>query len=76
MAQGIIKSLRTMQGFGFIAPDEGKGDVFFDRNVVEGDHEGDHFGALREGQRVEYEQRPDPRDPRRNRATSVRLARG
>ena len=70
MAQGIIKSLRAMQGFGFIAPDEGKGDVFFDRNVVEGDR----FAALREGQRVEYEQRPDPRDPRRTRATSVRLA--
>ena len=69
MAQGTIKSLRDLQGFGFIAPDDGNKDLFFHRTAVEGGA----FDQLREGQRVEYEEGPDPRDPRRNRATRVQL---
>ena len=68
MDPGTIKSLRTMQGFGFIAPDGGGPDLFFHHTAVEGDA----FRSLREGQRVEYEAGPEPRDPRRNRATRVR----
>ena len=70
MAEGTIKSLRDMQGFGFIARegDERGRDVFFHRSVVEGAG----FDRLREGQRVEYEEGPDERDPRRTRATRVR----
>ena len=67
MAQGTIKSLRDRQGFGFIAPDGGGPDLFFHQTAVEGDG----FRSLREGQRVAYEAGPDPRDPRRNRATRV-----
>ena len=67
MAQGTIKSLRDLQGFGFIAPEGGSKDLFFHRTAVEGDA----FDQLREGQRVAYEEGPDPRDPRRNRATRV-----
>lgn len=69
MAQGTIKSLRDLQGFGFIAPDGGNKDLFFHRTAVEGGA----FDQLREGQRVQYEEGPDPRDPRRNRATRVQL---
>ena len=70
MAEGTIKSLRDTQGFGFIGrDDDGRGrDVFFHRSVVEGAG----FDSLREGQRVEYDEGPDERDPQRTRATRVR----
>jgi CspA family cold shock protein len=71
MATGTIKSMRD-KGFGFIAPDgaapRGE-DVFFHRSAVDGDG----FDLLREGQRVDFEVGPDPRDPSRKRALNVRL---
>ncbi len=71
MTLGTIKSLRD-KGFGFIAPDgagERGSDVFFHRTAVDGDG----FDQMREGQRVEFEIEPDPRDPSRQRAVNVRL---
>ena len=68
MAQGTIRTIRDDRGFGFIRPDEGQQELFFHASVVEGGT----FDQLREGQRVEYDEGPDERDPRRMRATRVR----
>jgi cold shock protein len=69
MASGVITSLRLLQGFGFITPDEGRQHIFFHRSAVAGGQ----FDQLREGQRVEFVASPDPRDPRRLQAVSVHL---
>jgi cold shock protein len=69
MTQGIIKSLRDDQGFGFITPDGETNDVFFHSSAME-------YGAfdrLREGQRVEFTAGSDPRNPDRTRAEQVAL---
>ena len=71
MASGTIASLRD-KGFGFILPDGGQArhDLFFHRSAVAGTS----FDELREGQRVSFEEEPDPRDPSRRRAVNVRTA--
>ncbi len=68
MAQGTIRTIRDDRGFGFIRSDEDQRELFFHASVVEGGA----FDQLREGQRVEYDEGPDERDPRRSRATRVR----
>jgi CspA family cold shock protein len=69
MATGSIKSIRD-KGFGFIGRDEGRGsnDLFFHSSAVQGQG----FESLREGQRVEFDEEPDERDPSRRRAVNVR----
>ena len=70
MASGTIASLRD-RGFGFIMPDgaTSRGDLFFHRSaVVERS-----FDQLREGQRVSFDEEPDPRDASRRRAVNVRV---
>ena len=69
MGTGTVASLRD-KGFGFIAPDGAAGgsDLFFHRSAMQGTT----FDALREGQRVSYDQEPDPRDASRQRAVNVR----
>ena len=72
MATGRIKTLVPDRGFGFIAV-EGAGqphDVFFHHSAVEGTS----FEGLREGQEVEFDEQPDPRNPQRTRAAHVRVA--
>jgi cold shock CspA family protein len=71
MATGTVTTIRNDRGFGFLAPDDAprpdSKDLFFHHTAVPGG-----FELLREGQRVTFEQAPDPRDPRRARATDVR----
>lgn len=69
MATGTIASLRD-KGFGFIAPDgaPANGDLFFHRSAVT---EGS-FERMIEGQRVSFDEEPDPRDASRRRAANVR----
>ena len=69
MAEGTIKTIRDDRGFGFITPSGGGRDIFFHASVVEGMP----FDQLREGQRVEYEEGADARDPSRQRAERVRV---
>jgi CspA family cold shock protein len=73
MATGTVASLRD-RGFGFIAPDgaPSHSDLFFHRTSVADDH----FEQLREGQRVSFDQEPDPRDASRQRAVNVRALEG
>ncbi len=69
MASGTIASLRD-KGFGFIMPDAtpGRGDLFFHSTAVTGTT----FDQLNEGQRVSFDEEPDPRDASRLRAVNVR----
>lgn len=69
MATGTIKTIRDDKGFGFIEPEgsTGRNDLFFHRSAVEGSG----FDMLREGQEVNFEEEPDPRDPSRRRAVRV-----
>ncbi|HET7092637.1 MAG TPA: cold shock domain-containing protein [Thermomicrobiales bacterium] len=68
MATGRVVSIRD-QGFGFIARDDAPAprDLFFHRTAVEADA----FDQLRPGQRVRFDEEPDPRDPTRQRAVHV-----
>jgi cold shock protein len=69
MASGTIASLRD-RGFGFIMPDgpAGRGNLFFHHSAVAARN----FGTLQEGQRVSFDEEPDPREPSRRRAINVR----
>jgi cold shock protein len=53
MANGIVKWFNDAKGYGFITPDEGLKDLFVHRSNIAGEG----FKSLREGARVEYEQR-------------------
>ncbi len=68
MAEGTIRTIRDDRGFGFIRPDGERDDIFFHADAVEGTP----FDQLREGERVEFEAGPDPRNPSRRRAERVR----
>lgn len=46
----------------------GRNDLFFHRSAVEDNG----FDMLRVGQRVSFDEEPDPRDPSRRRAVRVR----
>ncbi len=69
MGTGIVASLRD-KGFGFIAPDGASGgsDLFFHSSALQGTT----FDDIQEGQRVSFDQEPDPRDASRQRAVNVR----
>lgn len=71
MAIGTIASLRD-RGFGFIMPDSGSAnnDLFFHSTAVAETT----FDQLQVGQRVSFEEEPDPRDASRRRAVNVRIA--
>jgi cold shock protein len=71
MATGTIKTIRDDKGFGFITPDgtSGRNDVFFHSSAVEDMA----FDSLREGQRVSFDEEPDPRDASRRRAVNVSI---
>ena len=70
MASGTIKSLVKDRGFGFIQPNGGSNDVFFHTSSLpEGTYD-----SLVEGQRVEFDVQPDPRDAGRSRAANVRVS--
>jgi CspA family cold shock protein len=68
MAAGIIKRVIRDRGFGFIQVEGATEEVFFHSSAVEQPT----FDELSEGQRVEFETEPDPRQPRRSRALHVR----
>lgn len=70
MARGVIKRLIGDRGFGFIQAEGRSGELFFHRSGVEGIA----FDAMSEGQAVEFDEEPDPRDPGRRHAVHVRPA--
>ncbi|HEX5480627.1 MAG TPA: cold shock domain-containing protein [Dehalococcoidia bacterium] len=69
MATGQIKRLVRDRGFGFIRPEGASEDIFFHSSAVSGVL----FDQLNEGQNVEFEREPDPRDPKRSRAVNIHI---
>jgi CspA family cold shock protein len=68
MATGTIKRLIKDRGFGFIQTSASPDEVFFHTTSLTPGA----FDELQEGQSVEFEIEPDPRNPRRSRAVNVR----
>ncbi|MDR7302187.1 cold-shock protein [Haloactinomyces albus] len=59
MAQGTVKWFNDEKGYGFIAPDEGGGDVFVHYSAIDADG----FRSLDEDQQVTYEVTQGPKGP-------------
>jgi len=59
MSTGTVKWFNEKKGFGFITPDEGGEDVFVHFTNIDGDG----FKTLREGQKVEFEERQGKKGP-------------
>ena len=70
MATGKIKRLIRDRGFGFIEQSDSTTEVFFHSSALPTGA----FDQLAEGQSVEFEIVPDPRDPRRTQAANVRTS--
>jgi CspA family cold shock protein len=70
LATGKITRLVRDRGFGFIKSEDSNEDVFFHTTSLVGSV----FDDLQEGQTVEFELQPDPRNPSRTRASDVRIA--
>jgi CspA family cold shock protein len=68
MTTGTITRIVRDRGFGFIRPEGATDEVFFHRSAVEQPS----FDDLNEGQAVEFDTEPDPRQPQRSRAVRVR----
>lgn len=69
MATGKITRLVRDRGFGFIQPDDSADEVFFHSSVVEQTT----FDELNEGQQVQFDKEPDPKQPSRSRAAHVQV---
>ncbi len=57
MSMGTVKWFNATKGFGFIQPDDGSKDVFVHISAVERAGLSD----LKEGQKVSYEEKMDPK---------------
>jgi CspA family cold shock protein len=68
MASGKITRLVKDRGFGFVQMSDSQ-EVFFHSSALPAGA----FDELREGQTLEFDVEPDPRDPRRRRAANVRV---
>jgi cold shock protein len=59
MAQGTVKWFNPDKGYGFIASDDGTGDVFVHHSVIQADG----YRSLEENQRVEFTASPGAKGP-------------
>ena len=57
MATGKVKWFNDQKGFGFIASENGSGEVFVHHSVIEGDG----FRTLQDGETVEYDVEEGPK---------------
>jgi len=67
MQQGTVKWFNADKGYGFISNDDGSEDVFVHFSAIQ--TEG--FKTLEEGQKVQYEVEPDPKNSSKSRAVNV-----
>ncbi len=67
MYNGTVKWFNDAKGFGFIANDDGSGDVFVHFSAIQGTG----FRSLSEGQKVTYDTEADPKNPDKLRAVNV-----
>lgn len=68
MGTGTVTRLVRDRGFGFIQPAEGGSDLFFHSTSVDDGS----FPEMNEGEKVEFDTEPDPRQSDRSRAVHVR----
>ncbi len=68
MSNGTVKWFNPEKGFGFIADDNGGDDVFVHFSAIQVDG----FKTLSEGQKVEFDTEPDPKNSSKLRAVNVR----
>jgi cold shock protein len=59
MAQGTVKWFNADKGYGFIAPDDGSGDVIVHFSAIEANG----YRSLEENQKVEYSVTQGPKGP-------------
>jgi CspA family cold shock protein len=69
MATGTVKWFNAVKGYGFVQPDDGSKDVFVHVSAVERAD----MDTLREGQKISFEVREDPKT-RKSSATNLRAA--
>jgi CspA family cold shock protein len=67
MVTGTVKWFNAIKGYGFIQPDDGSKDVFVHVSAVERAD----MDTLREGQKISFEVREDPKT-RKSSATNLR----
>lgn len=63
---GTVKWFNNSKGFGFIAKDDGSGDVFAHYSAITGDG----FKSLNEGQKVTFDEVPGEKGPK---AANIRV---
>ena len=67
MQQGTVKWFNADKGYGFISNDDGSEDVFVHFSAIQSDG----FKTLEEGQKVQYDVEPDPKNSSKSRAVNV-----
>ena len=67
MNKGTVKWFNSEKGYGFIANDNGEGDVFVHFSAINADG----FKTLTEGQKVTFDTEPDPKNSSKKRAINV-----
>lgn len=68
MNKGTVKWFNAEKGYGFIADENGGGDVFVHFSAIIADG----YKSLNEGQAVEFETEQDPKNPSKLRAVNVK----
>ena len=68
MNNGTVKFFNGDKGFGFIANDDGSGDVFVHFSAIQGDG----YRSLEDGQKVTFDTEQDPKNADKLRAVNVR----
>lgn len=68
MNKGTVKWFNAEKGYGFISNDEGGADVFVHFSAIQTDG----YKTLNEGQQVEFEVEPDPKNSSKMRAINVK----
>ncbi len=68
MNKGTVKWFNAEKGYGFISNDEGGDDVFVHFSAIQIDG----YKTLNEGQAVEFDVEPDPKNSSKMRAVNVK----